>query len=237
MRERKPLGLLRRQRDGRGLADDDLLAVLLPDGLIDREHLHVAQNGVGDVFVGGARLIRLFVMRQQHVDVVVGQNEAAGRRVRRDVHRHGADPGRQHRGEVAAALADDDLVLANGLALRDRHAHDRADELRDGVGPIALFDEARVGRGGGPTLPADVAIADRLAGVEIGFRDQHVDGRERRRRRRRRLRLGRSTAAGEVRSYAAGAESDPEDDETRGFHYAYFPNATAQLAVIRDFTS
>ena len=73
--------------------------------------------------------------------------------------------------------------------------------------------------GGGPGLPADIARADHLAGVEIGFGDQHVDGRERRRRRL----LGRFRRAAAARQHggdAAGGESDTQYDEARGFHYA-----------------
>ncbi len=41
------LGLLRRQLEGRGLADDDLLAVLVLDGLVDGEHADVVEDGLG----------------------------------------------------------------------------------------------------------------------------------------------------------------------------------------------
>ena len=52
------LRLLRRQLERRGLADDDLLAVLLLDGLIDGEDADVVEDGLGQVLRCRRRLPR-----------------------------------------------------------------------------------------------------------------------------------------------------------------------------------
>ena len=74
----------------------------------------------------------------------------------------------------------------------------------------------------GQSLPADIAFADHLSAAEIVLGDQHLDGRERRRRRRRRRRR-LVMAARQIGRNPAGGESDTEDNETRGFHYASLP--------------
>jgi hypothetical protein len=165
---------LRIELDRRGLADHDLLAVLLADRLIDREHPHVSQNRLADEFLDACGLFRgLVAVGQHHVDVIVGQDEASGAGVGRHVQRYRAHPARQDRGHEAAVLGDDDLAVAYRLSSRDRAAHDGADEIFDGVRPVGLFEEARIGGVRRPGLPADIAVADHLADAEIGLGDQH----------------------------------------------------------------
>jgi hypothetical protein len=164
-----------------------------------------------------------FAVRQHHVDVIVGQDEAAGAGVGRHVQRYRTHSARQDRGHEAAVLGDNDLAVAYRLSSGDRAARDCADEIFDGVRPVGLFDEARIGGVRRPGLPADIAVADHLADAEIGLGDQHFDGGERRRGRRRLRRLGRARAARELGGNAAGEESDTKYDQARRSHYASLP--------------
>src|ERR1700728_3459409 len=85
-RQRENLRLPRIELDGRGLSDHDLLAVLLTEDLIDREHPHVLENCFADVFLDAAVFLRRLVATGEHdIDVVVGQDEAARPGFGRDI--------------------------------------------------------------------------------------------------------------------------------------------------------
>src|SRR5690242_5163186 len=75
-RRRQELSLRLRHLEGRGPADDDLLAVLLLNELIDGEHAHVGQDRLADIRLDSRGLLGLAVAtRQDHVDAVIRQNE------------------------------------------------------------------------------------------------------------------------------------------------------------------
>ncbi len=236
-RQRQRLGLLLRQFERRGLADHDLLAVLFVDGLIDREHPHVAQNRVADEFLDAGRLFRRFVApRQQDVDAVVRQDEAAGAGLRRNVDRGRAHALRQHRGHEARALGHHDLGLADRIAGQHRDPHDRADEVVDGVRPVGLFDEARIGGVRRPGLPADIlaAITWPRSRSDLATSTSTVSS-------------GGATGAGgggggalpPAAKYAAmppAATATPRTTRRAAFITLHFPrDATAEAAVITGF--
>ena len=116
-RKRQRFGLMGIELECRGLADDDLLAVLLLDSLVHREHANVSQNCLADVFLDAGCLFRgLVAARQQHIDVIVRQDEAAGAAVGRHFERHCAHALRQNGGQESAALGHHHLVVANRLS-------------------------------------------------------------------------------------------------------------------------
>jgi len=117
-------------------------------------------------------------------------------------------------------LATTTLLSRIGSPAATGLPHDGADEIFDGVRPVGLFEEARIGGVRRPGLPADIAVADHLADAEIGLGDQHFDRGERRWGRRRLRRLGRARAAREPGGNAAGEESDTKYDQARRSHYA-----------------
>ena len=90
------------------------------------------------------------------------------------------------------------------------------------IGPLGLFHETLSGGDLRPNLPADVAFADQLTATEIVLGDQNLDSRERRWRRRSRRRC-LVVATRQIGRNPASGESDTEDNETRGFHYASLP--------------
>src|SRR5262249_26565113 len=104
-RERQRFGLLRIKFDGGGLADRDLLAFLVFDRLVDREHPHVPQYRFAGGFLDAGNLLRPFVAAgEDYVDMIVLQDEAAGVVIRRDVERDRAHAMRENGGHEATAL-------------------------------------------------------------------------------------------------------------------------------------
>src|SRR5262245_59809970 len=99
-------GLVRRELEGRGLADHDALAVLVLDGLIDREDPDVGQDDLASVGVGSGRLVGLLGVapRQDDVDMIVRENEARRAGVWRNVDRDRPLAFGQDRGHVAGAF-------------------------------------------------------------------------------------------------------------------------------------
>ena len=57
--ERQRLGLARREFERRGLADDDALAVLFLDRLVDREHPYVGEDRLADMDFDAGGLLGL----------------------------------------------------------------------------------------------------------------------------------------------------------------------------------
>src|ERR1700732_5468339 len=91
--DRRLLGL---QLERCGLADDGVLAVLFLRRLIDRENADIGQDGFRDHDVGSSSAIRIRILLapgKNDVDPVVGQNEAAGAGLRRNLGRDGAPAG------------------------------------------------------------------------------------------------------------------------------------------------
>ena len=87
-RKRQRFGLLRIKLDGDGLADRRLLPFLVLNRLVDREHPHVPQDRFADVLLDAGDLLRpLVAAREDDVDMVVRQDEAAGVAFRRYVDR------------------------------------------------------------------------------------------------------------------------------------------------------
>src|SRR5690242_11513697 len=77
--------LTRSELKRRGLADHDLLPVLFLDGLVDGEHANVLEDGFAGLYLGAGRLLGDAVaLRQDHVNAVVRQDEAAGAGLRRN---------------------------------------------------------------------------------------------------------------------------------------------------------
>src|SRR3954452_22122373 len=78
-RECELLRLARREFERRGPADHDLLPVLLAERLVDREHANVGHDGFRRMRVPAAGLVGIALApRQDDVDMVVRQDEAAG---------------------------------------------------------------------------------------------------------------------------------------------------------------
>ena len=122
-----------------GLADHDPLAVLLLDRLIDRENPHIgaewfrwyaSSSGTASGFA--------LAPREDDVDTVVRQDEAAGAVLRRNFGRERAHAGWQHRGHEARAIGFDQLGFADRLADDERRARDRSGELVEGLGPVVF---------------------------------------------------------------------------------------------------
>src|SRR5215470_10252597 len=140
---RKHFGLMRRELECRGLADHHALAVLVLDGLIDRQHPDVGEDDLARMGVGSGRLVGVLVVapRQDDVDMVVRENEARGAGVGRDVDRDCPLALGQDRGHVSGALGLDQLGLADRLAVGKGLAGYRSCKLIDGVGIGAPANE------------------------------------------------------------------------------------------------
>ena len=132
LRQRQRFGLARRQFERRGLADHDLLAVLLLDVLVDRQHADVVQDRFAGLHLGAGGFFGVAIAaRQDDVDAVVRQDEAAGAGFRRNLRRDRAHAGRQDRRHEARALGVDQLGFADRLAGDERRARDRAGQRFD----------------------------------------------------------------------------------------------------------
>ena len=172
---RQRFGLTRRQFQRRGLADHDALTVLFLDGLIDREHRHVAQQRLRHDRLDAGEALRLAVAPgEDDVDPVVRQDEPSGTGFRRDFGRDGPHAGRQNGRHVAGALRLDELAFAQRLAAGDRHPRDRAGELLDGVGTVGLAHEQGARRGGRPGDPTHVLRQNGLADIDVLLGDEDV---------------------------------------------------------------
>ena len=132
------LRLLRRQLERRGLADDGVAACAillgdLLDRLVDGQHAHVVEDRLGHVFgTAGARRSLVDSPGHDDVDVVVGQDEAAGAGIGRDPDGDGALALRQD-GRHEAAIGADQLGVADRLAGIEAGAGDGADDGRLGL--------------------------------------------------------------------------------------------------------
>ena len=105
MSERESFGLMRIELDRCGLADHDFLALLFSEHLIDSQNPDVSQDRFGDVFFDAGKLFRrLVAARQQNVDMVIREDEAAGAGIGCHIHRNRAHAVGQHRGQKAAGL-------------------------------------------------------------------------------------------------------------------------------------
>src|SRR5262249_43802786 len=170
------LGLIWRELERCRLADDDALAVLFLDRLLDRWHAHVGENDLAGVG-GGAGLLGILVdARQDDVDVIVRQDEAAGAGFRRDVGRDRALALGQDRGHVARALRPDQPGLTDRLAGRERLARDRSGELIDGLRALIPADEEGADRGRRPGLPAQIGCLHGVAEADVVAGNQNVGG-------------------------------------------------------------
>src|SRR6266540_7196048 len=89
----------------------------------------------------GGLLGLLVEARQDDVDMIVRQDEAAGPGLRRDFGRDRALALRQDRRHVARARRLDQLGLADRLAGGERLARDRSAELVHRVRTLVLADE------------------------------------------------------------------------------------------------
>ena len=112
--------------------------------LVDGEHPHFFRTSCEETIrsrgPSGIRLLLAF--RQNHVDAVVGQDEAACAGFRRDFGRNRPHAGRQDGGHEPRAVGFHQLLLADRFAGDERCAGDRADDLLDGLGPVLLANEA-----------------------------------------------------------------------------------------------
>ena len=173
----------------------------------------------------GALLRLAIAMRQNHVDMVARDHEAAGTGLRADLGRDRAHSGGQNRGQITRRIALHEARFLNRLAgIEGAAAHDRAGDLFDGIRPVALANEVRTGGRSRPQLPAQLVRLHHGALADIAIRDQHIDGRELRDRSRRRRPIAGSTR--EQRRKAAGGNRNPKDDKPRGFHTLHFPRMT-----------
>src|SRR6185295_16035502 len=226
-RERERLGLAWRQFERRGLADHDLLAVLLAERLVDRQDADVRQDRFADLGLSGAGLFGFAVAaRENHVDAVVRQDEAAGAGLRGDFGRDRAHALVEHGGHVARAVRLDQLGLADRFARDERRARDGAGKLLDRVGLVAAAHEGGTGGRHRPDLPLHVLLRHRRAELDVVLRDQDVDGIDLGARLRRLG--GRSLLAAtarEQRGKTTGGNGYDENDYTRGFHTLYFPRS------------
>ena len=212
-----------RGRDGqrRGLAGDDVGAVLLLDQLTDRQDADVGQDRLGELHVAvvGPR-IGLVAEGADHVDAVVRQDEAAGRVGAAAVGDDGdrAHAGRQDRRHEAALRAHQ-LLGADRLARQEARAHGRAHGLLEGLG-VDLAGHVAVGHGAvRPGLPAQVRGPEHLAHGHVDGGHEHVGRRLRRRLgRRRRWRRWRVAAAHQEGRPGPRREGDTEDGETGWVH-------------------
>ena len=210
--------MARRQLERRGFADHHLLTILLLHPLVDRQHAHVGENGFAGVHFGAGLLLGLAVaLGEDHVDAIVGQDEARGGAFRRYADRDRAHARGQNRGHVAGALGHHQLGVADRLAGDERRARDRTGQSLDGARMILAANEVAGIGVGRPFLPDHVARRQLVTDVDIGFRHQHVDGGDLGRRRDGRL-LGLFRSPRQHGGHATGGESDGQHDNTRGFH-------------------
>src|SRR5579875_3556298 len=207
------LDLARRQLERGRLAHDDLLAVFLLELLVDREHADVAQDDLARLCLAVALAI---AAGENHVDVVVRQNEARRGAFRRNGDGNRAHARRQDRRHESRPVRSHQLGLANRLAGDERRARDRAVERAHGVRLLAPADEIAVLGALGPGLPSDVLRGDSLPHIDVGLGHEHVDGGSRRLRRLGLFRRGGSSR--EQGGDAAGGERNGQHDDTGGFH-------------------
>src|SRR6476620_1917580 len=212
-------GLFRLQLQRHGPADQGGLAVFFLRRLVDRQHADVGQDDFRIDRIGPAVSVRvLFAPGKNYVDPVVGQDKAASAGFRRNFGRDGAHAGGQDRGHEARSVRLHQLLLADRLAGDEGGTRDFADDLGRRIGPLAAANEDVAGRRRRPGLPLQVLGPDRLAEADIGFGDEHVYSWQLRNRRDRRRLVVRST--GEICGNAAGTDSDGQNDNACGFHYA-----------------
>ena len=227
-RQRERLGLARRELERRGLADHDALAVLFLDRLVDREHAHVGQDRFAGVdFDAGGLLGFAVAARQDHVDTVVRQDEAAGAGLGRDFGRDRAHAGRQDRRHEAGAVGLDQLGFADRLAGGERR---RARSSRRAASMASGRSFLRM-KFGPAAAAGQVCQCRSLAGHALPSRCRSW------RSARRRCRAGRPAPArpararsgtpGQQRGDAAGGEGNDENNDTRGFHTLHFPHDAA----------
>jgi hypothetical protein len=174
---------------------------------------------------------------QDHVDPVVGQDEAAGAGFRGDLGRERPHAGGQDRGHEARSVGLDEFSLANRLAGHHGGARDRAGQLLDGVRSLGATQEQWAGGGRRPDLPLDVVGRHHMAHADIDLGDQDLD----------RIDLGNRLrgCGGRIRpsrqqcGKSACRNRHAEHDETRGFHTLHFPRSRLRpnAAVDGDFTS
>src|SRR6185437_4100356 len=132
--------LLGLQLEGDGLAHDGVLALFFLRSLIDRENADVGEDDLGTDVIGRSGAVRILVaFRKNDVDPVVGQDEAAGAGLGRNLGGNGPHAGRQDRGHETRPVGLDQLGLANRLARDERRTRDRAHDL---VGRVRVFAAA-----------------------------------------------------------------------------------------------
>jgi len=93
------------------------------------------------------------MLRKDHVDAVVGQNEAAGAGFRRYFRRDRAHARRQNSGHEAGPIGLYQLLFADRLAYDERRARNPTDHLGRRVRSVGAADEAIARAPGGPGLP------------------------------------------------------------------------------------
>ena len=198
---------------GRSFADNDLLAVLFLDGLIDRQHAHIAKNG----FRGAAALFGIAVARSHdHVDPVIRQDEAARAGFWRDLRGNCALALRQDRRHEPRALGVDQFGLTDRFARHEWRAHDHTRKLFDGLWLIVLANEIAARGARGPSLPKYISWRDCLSPGKVGFGDQNVDSVGLRRLDSRGRRFIRS--ASKQRGNATRCNGDRQHYDSCGFH-------------------
>ena len=133
--------------------------------MVDRQHADVREDKVG---ADAGHRIELGVgvldlAGKNHIDAVVGLDEAARRCLGLDLDRHGAHAGRQHHRHEAGRARMLQLGLGDRLARNDVEARHGADHLLERLSLFFLVDERVHLRVGGPTLPFQVVERHKLA--------------------------------------------------------------------------
>src|SRR5262249_31256816 len=149
------------------------LAVLFLGRLIDREHADVRQDDLrdGDLRLLGMLLIFL-TARQQHIDPIVRENEAACASLRRDLGRDRAHAAWQDGRHETGAVGLYQLLFADRLACDEWGARERAGELVRRVGTLSAANEGAARGRRRPCLPLQVLELERLPEPNFGFRNE-----------------------------------------------------------------
>ena len=182
-RKREGLGLARREFQGRGLADHNLLAVLVLDGLIDGEHAHIGEDGFADEDVSTPVAFSASLSRRARMTSTWSPGRTkppapVSGRISIEI-------ARMPLGRIAAMIAG--AADLDQPAFLDRFAG--RERVQRAIEPVRSVDRVRACRSclmkcraGGcrrPDLPLQIVLADqRVAGADVGIGDQDFDGFE-----------------------------------------------------------
>ena len=135
------------------------------------DHAHIAQHCFGHRPHSGIGAGVGEALRQDHVDLVAGQDQAGGALRRIDRDRYGAGAGLDGRGEKLTFVGPDHLGHDQRFASGEFAPHDGADKFR--FRNLAAHQIARANVLGSDFLPADVLGAQQGAAGDHARRDEN----------------------------------------------------------------